>query len=117
MKCFRSEFMLLHNKVVEKLVFNSTDHRNILLCTGNTTARVSGLELCGQLVFHNAPLNVVFCNVPSEVTLALHKRDTHSGYKLLAKNIKLSLVCMYTCVLVSLCMCVCVCVYVISSST
>ena len=73
-----------------------TDNRQTMtVCTGEAASRLTGLELCGQLQFPNASTQVSgpyfpFTG-PSSASLTLYKRDTHTGYKLLAKRVEVSL--------------------------
>ena len=64
------------------------------MCTGDMVSKVIGLELCGQLQFPNAsmhPSGPYFpLTGPSSVSVVLHKRDSHTGYKLLAKRVEVS---------------------------
>ena len=90
----RSEFSIIHNEVEKKQSMITENRKSFELCTGNVAARIFGLELCGELKYPNAttvstgpyyPLTG-----PTSLSLFLYKRDTHSGYTLLAKKVEVS---------------------------
>ena len=87
-----SEFSIVHNKVEKKQEMITENRQSLKLCTGEAASRLTGLELCGELQFPNASIKesgpyFPFTG-PSRMSLTLHKRDTHTGYKLLAKNVQ-----------------------------
>ena len=61
-------------------------------CTGSTVAKVTGLELCADLQFPNASMQssgpYFPLTGPSSVSVMLHKRDSLTGYKLMAKRVE-----------------------------
>lgn len=70
------------------------NRKEFKVCSGDTLARFSGLELCGELQFPNASLKTTgpffpFTG-PSAFSIVLYKKDTHTGYKLLAKRVEVS---------------------------
>ena len=70
------------------------NRKEFKMCTGDMVSKVIGLELCGQLQFPNAsmhPSGPYFpLTGPSSMSLVLHKRDSHTGYKLLVKRVEVS---------------------------
>ena len=65
------------------------------ICSGDKLAKVIGLELCGELQFPNASLvdSAPYFPMtgPVKMGITLYKRDTHTGYKLQAKSIHVSI--------------------------
>ncbi|XP_067679783.1 uncharacterized protein [Haliotis asinina] len=86
----KTTFFTLHGDLEreEKLI---TDNRQDLkLCTGERLAQITGVELCNEFQWANASLTngapyFPFTG-PFSYSMTLLKRDTHSGYKVLAKR-------------------------------
>ena len=60
-------------------------------CTGDAMARLTGFELCSSLSFPNATTSLSApyfpFTGPMRMSVTLNKRDTHTGYSLLAKQV------------------------------
>ncbi|XP_070194611.1 uncharacterized protein [Littorina saxatilis] len=88
----RTKFFILHNKAESEQKMITGNRKEFEICTGSIGSKISGLELCGQLQFPNASMlsaGPYFpLTGPSSVSLVLHKRDSHSGYKVLAKRVE-----------------------------
>ncbi|KAL8574776.1 hypothetical protein ACOMHN_035319 [Nucella lapillus] len=87
-----SEFSIVHNKVEKKQKMITENRQTVKLCTGQAASRIIGLELCGELQYPNASARASGpyfpLTGPTSVSVALYKRDSHSGYKLLAKRVE-----------------------------
>ncbi|KAL8574772.1 hypothetical protein ACOMHN_035315 [Nucella lapillus] len=87
-----SEFSIVHNKVEKKQKMITENRQTVKLCTGQAASRITGLELCGELQYPNASARASGpyfpLTGPTSVSVALYKRDSHSGYKLLAKRVE-----------------------------
>ena len=72
-----------------------TDNRQVKkVCSGGPLAKITGMELCGEVQFPNASLKTdapyfPFTG-PSSMAVTLNKRDTHTSYKLESKFITVS---------------------------
>nr|KAG5709527.1 hypothetical protein BaRGS_001577 [Batillaria attramentaria] len=88
----RTQFFILSSddeKEQKMITENRKEHE---VCTGDMVAQVTGLEVCGQLSFPNASMKesgpYFPLTGPASFSVILHKRDSHSGYKLLAKRVE-----------------------------
>ncbi|XP_050403910.2 uncharacterized protein LOC126819756 [Patella vulgata] len=86
----KTAFFTVHGDI-EKEQTMVTDNRKVAtVCTGSRMAKVTGLELCGEISFPNASMKADAPYFPFTgpvgVSLTLHKRDSHIGYRLLAKK-------------------------------
>ena len=64
--------------------------RSHTVCSGDKLAKISGLELCGEVSYPNASLveNAPYFPLtgPVSASVILYKRDTLTGYKLEARS-------------------------------
>lgn len=56
------------------------------ICTGDTLAQVSGLEMCGEISYPNASMKsdapYFPLTGPVRAGITLYKRDSHNSYKM-----------------------------------
>lgn len=90
----RTQFFILGDTEEKEQKMVTNNRKEFELCSGKSLARITGLELCGQLQFPNASMQTAGpyypLTGPSLISLVLHKRDSHTGYKLLAKRVEVS---------------------------
>ena len=84
----------MHNKVEKKQKMITENRQTVKMCTGDMAARITGLELCGELQYPNASTSASgpyfpFTG-PTSLSVTLYKRDTLTSYKLLAKRVEVS---------------------------
>ena len=93
--CFRSKFHIVHDQYEKEQQMVRTNRKEKQACTGQALARLLGMELCASLAFPNATTALTApyfpFTGPTSVSVTLRKHDVHSGYKLLAKQIKVGL--------------------------
>ena len=92
---FRSSFFTVHqDKELEQKMITQ-NRQAMALCSGENVARITGLELCGELQFPNASLfdeaPYFPLTGPVSMTVSLNKRDTFTGYKFEARSIHVSI--------------------------
>ncbi|KAL8584622.1 hypothetical protein ACOMHN_002351 [Nucella lapillus] len=87
-----TKFFIVHNKAESEQKMITDNRREYELCSGSVLSSMTGLEMCGKLQFPNASMQsegpYYPLTGPSSLSLVLHKRDSHSGYKLLAKRVE-----------------------------
>lgn len=88
---FQSKFFILHDDYVKEQQMITSNRKEKTACTGEPLAKVVGLKLCASLSFPNATLALdapyfPFTG-PTSVAVTLRKSDTHTGYRLLTKQI------------------------------
>ncbi|XP_076462150.1 uncharacterized protein LOC143294657 [Babylonia areolata] len=88
----RTKFFVLHNEAEVEQKMITDNRKKYKVCTGASLSTVTGLEMCGELQFPNASMQrdgpyFPFTG-PASLSLVLYKRDSHSGYKLLAKRVE-----------------------------
>ncbi|XP_046557707.1 uncharacterized protein LOC124266910 isoform X2 [Haliotis rubra] len=85
-----TEFFSIHGDQEQKQDLVTGNRKKLELCTGARLATMTGLELCNEFqwpstsMVDDAPY-FPFTG-PFSQSLVLHKRDTHTGYKLMAKQ-------------------------------
>ncbi|KAL5015760.1 hypothetical protein ScPMuIL_005349 [Solemya velum] len=88
----RTEFFTVHRDIETRQNLITENRKEKSVCTGPWLAKMSGLELCGAVEFSNASMVTDAPYFPFTgpvvMSLVLHKRDTHTGYKFEAKKIK-----------------------------
>lgn len=92
---FRSEFFTIHRETERRQNMITQDRREHVICTGDKLAKMSGLELCGEVSFTNASLieNAPYFPMtgPINAGITLYKRDTSmTGYKIEARSTHVS---------------------------
>ena len=105
----RTKFFIVHDNQESEQAMITDNRKEFEVCSGALGAKISGVELCGQLHFPNASMltrGPYFpLTGPSAISIALHKRDSHTGYKLLAKRVEVSDVCVFnSCIVLTLCL-------------
>ncbi|XP_046338509.2 uncharacterized protein LOC124119888 [Haliotis rufescens] len=85
-----TEFFSIHGDQEKKQDLVSGNRKKLELCTGARIATITGLELCNEFQWPNASMvddapYFPFTG-PFYQSLVLYKRDTHTGYKLMAKQ-------------------------------
>ncbi|KAL8574007.1 hypothetical protein ACOMHN_029454 [Nucella lapillus] len=89
---FQSQFFVVHDLYEKEQRMIVGGRKEKRACTGETLANVVGMELCASISFPNATtaLSAPYFPFtgPTAISLTLHKHDVHSGYRLLAKQIK-----------------------------
>ena len=90
----RSSFFTVHRDLEREqnmITENRQEHRS---CSGDKIARITGLEICGELQYPNASLvaNAPYFPLtgPVKAGITLLKRDSLSGYKFEARSIHVS---------------------------
>ncbi|XP_046557704.1 uncharacterized protein LOC124266908 [Haliotis rubra] len=85
-----TEFFSIHGDQEKKQDLVTDNRKRLELCTGARLATITGLELCNEFQWSNASMvdaapYFPFTG-PFSQSLVLYKRDTHTGYKLMAKQ-------------------------------
>ncbi|XP_050402855.1 uncharacterized protein LOC126819071 [Patella vulgata] len=88
----KSSFFTIMGDVEKEQEMIKNNYKTRSFCSGKKMADLTGVELCGELSYPNASMvdaapYFPFTG-PVSMSLILHKRDTHSGYKLLAKRLE-----------------------------
>ncbi|XP_071116773.1 uncharacterized protein [Haliotis cracherodii] len=85
-----TEFFSIHGDQEKKQDLVSGNRKKLELCTGARLATITGLELCNEFQWPNASMvdNAPYFPFtgPFSQSLVLYKRDTHTGYKLMANQ-------------------------------
>ena len=91
---FRSSFFTVHRELEREQKMVTQNRQTKKSCTGSTLAKVTGLELCGEISFPNASLveNAPYFPMtgPVNMGISIYKRDSLTGYKLQAKSTHVS---------------------------
>ncbi|KAK6188791.1 hypothetical protein SNE40_004897 [Patella caerulea] len=88
----KSSFFTIMGDVEKEQEMIKNNYKTRSFCSGKKMADITGVELCGELSYPNASMvdaapYFPFTG-PVSMSLILHKRDSHSGYKLMAKRLE-----------------------------
>lgn len=80
----RSELFLVFKDQEKKQVPASEDITTRKFCSGHTIVQLTGLELCGDMMYPVSKDNALGFPMsgPAHSVVLLHKRDSHKGYQL-----------------------------------
>nr|XP_034313736.1 apolipophorins isoform X7 [Crassostrea gigas] len=80
----RSELFLVFKDQEKKQVPASEDITTRKFCSGHTIVQLTGLELCGDMMYPVSKDNALGFPLsgPTHSVVLLHKRDSHKGYQL-----------------------------------
>ncbi|XP_046361600.2 uncharacterized protein LOC124138779 [Haliotis rufescens] len=86
----KTTFFSIHGDLEQEEKLITENRQDLKLCTGERLAQITGVELCNEFHWANASLTngapyFPFTG-PFSYSMTLIKRDSHSGYKLLAKR-------------------------------
>ena len=92
---FRSEFFTIHREKERAQKMITKDRKDFNICSGSTFAKVTGLEVCGEVSFTNASMveNAPYFPItgPMNAGIAIYKRDSSmTGYKFEARSTHVS---------------------------
>lgn len=91
---FRSSFFTVHRDIEREQQMITDNKKSSKSCTGSKLAKITGIELCGELSYPNASLveNAPYFPLtgPVGASVILYKRDTLTGYKLEARSTHVS---------------------------
>ncbi|KAJ8307373.1 hypothetical protein KUTeg_015457 [Tegillarca granosa] len=86
---FKTSFFTVHHDMEREQQMITENRKTKTVCTGDKMAKITGLELCGEVQFPNASLKADAPYFPftGPVSLALdmYKRDTHTSYQMEAR--------------------------------
>jgi len=96
----RSEFFTVHREKEHAQKMITEDRRKHEICSGSTVAKMTGLEICGEVSFTNASLveNAPYFPItgPMNAGITIYKRDASmTGYKFEARSTHVSIVRLY----------------------
>ncbi|XP_041360319.1 uncharacterized protein LOC121376501 [Gigantopelta aegis] len=86
---FKSRFFITHDNHQREQKMIEANRKYKLVCWGTRLAKLTGVELCGEMGFPNASMNTKSpyfpFTGPVNIAFVLHKRDIHYGYKMVIK--------------------------------
>ncbi|XP_067677413.1 uncharacterized protein [Haliotis asinina] len=85
-----TEFFSIHGNLARKQDLVTGNRKKLELCTGTRLSTITGLELCNEFQWPSASMveeSPYFpFTGPFSQSLVLHKRDSHTGYMIMAKH-------------------------------